>query len=206
MGPLADVTANEVIVRYTNSDTFIAEGSEVGVNDKTYTFDRQIETGTVAFEVLGLQATFLSIASLSGNYAFSLVGGELIAIGGVSASIGVGVASAGITDGEMGLLFRNGALAVEASGAVAINIAGLGSVSASQVLIAYNESGEELLGETLVIGDLSYEFQFIPASTGFLAVSVLGMEATFADTIYLRGNFGFSADDSTGELIVVGSK
>ncbi|MDT9298225.1 MAG: hypothetical protein P5700_25035, partial [Arthrospira platensis PCC 7345] len=113
MGPLANVTASEVRIRYTNDETFIAEGSEVGVNDITYTFDDQIESGVAAFEVFGLSVDLRGIANLAGDFAFALDNGELIAIGReIEASLGTAHISVGISDGEVGLLYRDDALAI----------------------------------------------------------------------------------------------
>gem|GEM_PF-5454046 len=207
LAPLANLSAGSVAVRYTNAETLIAAGTTLAVGTVSYTFAEQVLPDTVAFAVEDLAAELLGVATLSGDFALNLVDGDLAAIGrSVEAEIGHGNFGVGLTGGTLGLVHRSGDLAVEASGALALRGGDFATAAASRVTFAYNEAGLDLAGETLELGDLAFTFAHLPATADSLTVAAAGLEAELAGSLYLRGDFAFAANGTTGAVEAVAER
>jgi predicted P-loop ATPase/GTPase len=179
LGPLANISADNVFVQYTNLATTVAAGTTVSVGSLSYTFDEAIAANTIAFAVVGLSAGIDNIASLSGDFGFKKQGTDIIAVGqNINVSIGNSNFGVGVTGGSLGLISNAQGLALEASGGVYINGGGFGSATATSVLLGINETGVARSGETLSIGPVSYSFQALPASTGYFGVAITGLDVT----------------------------
>ncbi|MDA3872912.1 MAG: hypothetical protein PF795_03005, partial [Kiritimatiellae bacterium] len=204
MQPLGTATAESVTVRYTNNTTVVSSATTVGYGSVTYTFAEEIAANTVEFIAKGVSVGLLGIATLEGDFAFSLVNNDFVALAeNVEAFIGTSTVNAGVTGGALALVYRNNALAIEASGGVFLNGGGFATATADLVRFGYNEAGMDVLGETFTIGTLSYTFAFLPAANDFLAVSVEGLDVNLLDVIYLRGDIGFSVNGETDEMQIV---
>jgi NADH/NAD ratio-sensing transcriptional regulator Rex len=190
---LADVSADEVIVQYTNADTSVAKDTKVGVLDIEYTFAQAIAANTVAFGVKGFEANVADFVKLGGDLAFKKVGSDIVAAGrDVSASLEAGPVYVRLADAGFGLIAGSGKTAFELSqGSFAAGIDGLGGVSADEVIVQYTNAGTSVAaGTKLGVLDIEYTFaQAIASNT--VAFGVKGFEANVADFVRLEGDLAF---------------
>ena len=102
-----------------------------------------------------------------------------------------------------GLVVKNaGGIAFDGSGAVAVTIPGLTSITSSSVRVSYNTTGAAL-NQTLVLGSISALIDVATGTVGspFTLVSALGFNATFTNFVTISGDFGFKKNAS-GDLEV----
>ncbi|MBW6487089.1 MAG: LEPR-XLL domain-containing protein, partial [Syntrophobacterales bacterium] len=149
--------------------------------------------------ITGLDADFDSIFSISGNYGFVKEGTVVKAVAtDASAILAAGSFSVGVNSADLGLIIdAAGKVALEAAGALSIQGGGFASVSASEVLVRYNNTGALYTGQKVSVGDVNYTFANLPASTTLKAVSVTGLEASLGGGLQIGGDFGFQADGTT---------
>src|SRR5690606_23056492 len=74
---LADISAEEVFVQYTNATTTIGAGETIRVGTVSYTFEAGIAADTVAFAVQGLSTQVLGFVYLAGDVGFRMSGSEI---------------------------------------------------------------------------------------------------------------------------------
>ncbi|MEN9775556.1 MAG: hypothetical protein RL322_2626, partial [Pseudomonadota bacterium] len=202
---LANVSADEVIVQYTNADTEVAQGRAVEIADLGYTFTRAIAKNTIAFGVTGFSANVADFVSLSGDMAFRKVGSDIVAVGNnMSASLTAGPVYVRLSDADFGLMAGNGKVAFELSnGSFGAGIEGLADFSATEVIVQYTNATTSIAADTeLDVLGLTYTFEqaVLPSTVAF---GVKGFSANVADFVRLSGDLAFKKQGS--QIIAVGN-
>ncbi|MEH6445635.1 MAG: calcium-binding protein, partial [Oceanospirillaceae bacterium] len=200
------LSAQEVIVQYTNATGLVAANTTIGVGSIQYNFGQAITANTVAFGVKGFSANVSGFASLEGDLGFKKAGSDIIAIGNnVSAKLDAGtVANVSLTNANFGLIMSGNETAFELSeGAFSANIASLAAISAESVFVQYTSATTTIAaGRILSIGSLEYTFdEAIAANT--VAFAVKGFNANVADFVTLSGDLGFKKSGSS--MVAVGN-
>ncbi|MCG8549230.1 MAG: hypothetical protein MI799_02375, partial [Desulfobacterales bacterium] len=100
--------------------------------------------------------------------------------------------SAGVINGNMGMVFNSdGSSALEVRGGFAVNGGSFLNVTADLARVGINNTGIAYTGTTLDLGDVSFTFDYMPASSDFLSISADNLVADFADVLVVQGDFGF---------------
>ncbi|MCH8490524.1 MAG: hypothetical protein LAT81_11430, partial [Oceanicaulis sp.] len=207
LGDLGDASAGDILIRYTNDEGAVAEGEELEVGGIEYTFEDEIEAGTVAFRAEDFSANVADFVAVSGNVGFRLQGEDLVAVGEeMSASLEVSDDYfVSLEDADFGLILGEEQFSFELTGGVFDAALGeLASVSASDVMIQYtNDDGAVAEGEDLEVGGIEYSFDD-GIEAGVIAFTALGFSANVADFVRVDGNIGFRIQDS--ELVATGNE
>ena len=151
--PLTTITASSALVQYTDT-TGMAANTTLSVGAVDYTFEQEILSNTVAFNVMDLDANVADFVALGGDFGFKKEGGTNIAVGNnVSASLEAGIVSLSLSGASFGLQTGDSGTVFELKdGAFAATIPGLASITASSTLIRYADaSGSMSANATLSV-------------------------------------------------------
>jgi len=208
LGPLADVTADEVLIQYTNASTTITGGTEIEVAGITYTFSADgIAADTIAFAVFGLDANVAGFVALSGDLGFSLISGDIAATGnGVTAGLEAGAAHAKLVNANFGLIAgADGRFGFELSeGSLDIALGPLADVTADEVIVQYTNASTTITGGTEIdVAGITYTFSADGIAADTIAFAVFGLDANVAGFVALSGDLGFSL--ISGDIAATGN-
>ncbi len=203
---LSEITADGVMVQYTNADTSVVKDTELAVGALSYQFKQAIAADTVAFSVEGFAASVAGFVTLSGDLGFKKVDGDIIAVGAnVSAALNVSDdVYVRLSDADFGLMAGTtsaslSTLAFELSnGALEAALGPLASVEVDSVLVRYsNENTVVAAGAEIGVGDLGYTFASgISAKT--TRFELTGLRANVLDFIHIDGNI--AVDSSLSDV------
>ncbi|MBM4048988.1 MAG: DUF4347 domain-containing protein, partial [Planctomycetes bacterium] len=161
IGGLADITADSVLVRYTDATGTVSAGTTLTVGSTSYTFGQDIAANTTAFQVTGFEASVADFVTLSGDLGFKKTGANIIAVGSdVTASLDAGPVNVQLADADFGLQASDGKTAFELKdGVFSATIAGLASITADSVLVQYTGATTTVTaGTALTVGATTYTF------------------------------------------------
>ncbi|MEO0510569.1 MAG: LEPR-XLL domain-containing protein, partial [Verrucomicrobiota bacterium] len=211
LGPLANVSADSILIQYTNASTTVSAGGDaktISAAGLTYTFDEEIAADTVAFAVAGFSADIVNFLTIEGDLGFRKAGTDIIAVGAnlrtgleLNDSVYVRLSNAGF-----GLIAGQGTFGFEFSGGTLdVALGPLANVTVGSVSVQYTNTVTLIAEdqETLTVGGISYDFSGeIKANT--IAFSLGDFRAEILNFITLEGNIGFSK--SGDAITAVGSE
>ena len=195
LGPVADVTADQVFVRFTDPSTTIAADTEIGVGPVRYTFDEAIDPDTIAFSAINIDANLGGVFLLNGDIGFLKSPSTIMAVGNevnvrleLSETVFVRV-----IDANFGLISSEDEFAFEfKDGSLDVSLDPLANVSAESVFVQYTDLRTDVAaGKEITIGSATYTFtEAIAAAT--TAFEVRGFNADVGDIMHLSGDVAFS--------------
>ncbi|MFT6434600.1 MAG: hypothetical protein ACJAVI_002649, partial [Candidatus Azotimanducaceae bacterium] len=192
-GNFASASASKVLLQY-NDTGLDYTGIALAVDSLDYLFeDMPASSDLTAVSVTGFEAEFADFISLSGNFSFSLTAGEIFVVANdVSALVVAGSFSAGVNNGELGLISKaDGTQALEASGSLFVAGGDFAQVRADLVAVHFNTTNVTYTGTTIRAGELSYTYSDLAAATNLQVVSITGLQGNIGEFITFGGNFAF---------------
>ena len=184
---LGTVSATSVTVAYNNTGAAINTTLSVG----TISAPLNVANNTTSVVVNGFHASLADFVTLDGNFGFSkTTGGDLqIAASDTSAVLTAGSFQLGVTAAKLGVIIKpNSTFALQATGTPILTLpSALGSVKATSLSVLYNNTGADV-NTSVTIGSITAP---VKVTDGTIAVTAIGFEATIANFVTIKGDFGF---------------
>ena len=197
----ASASATNVTVKYNN--TGAAVNTSVTVGTATATID--VADGVTAISTTGFIATIVNFVTLTGDFGFrKSIGGDIIVVGqNASANLTASGLSVGMTGAMLGLILKSdGKIALQGSGTLNFNLGtAFASVSATSASLAFNNTGANV-NTTVTVGAVNAP---IVVDDNTVAVTMIGFQASIANFVTLKGDFGFKKSGNDMAVAVNGA-
>ncbi|MEN9546141.1 MAG: hypothetical protein RLZZ356_873, partial [Verrucomicrobiota bacterium] len=158
---------------------------------------------TAAVAVTGLQASLSNFATLTGDFAFSKQGSDiLVAAQSASALLSTGSVEVGVVEASLVMrLPSEGGVQLQASGTPVLTLpTTFASVSASKVMVSYNNTASAV-DTRMTVGSVSSALKVGPDTA---EVVVNGFRASLGEFVTMSGDFAFSRRGSDIEVVASG--
>ncbi|MBF0452316.1 MAG: hypothetical protein HQK75_16560, partial [Candidatus Magnetomorum sp.] len=187
---------SRVTIQYNNADEDYFETITIA--------DTSIEMNVLANGVsVSAEDVDLNIADfvrIQGDFGFMKAGNDIRAAAvDATAILSAGDVRVGVADGNLGMyLNEDGTRALEVNGTPVVDLGlNINPVSVGNITVRWNETGMNLTGETLKIGEVAYTFTYLPASTDLKEVVVEDLELNISEFVHLKGSVSFQQSSQT---------
>ena len=200
-GSFASASATNVTVKYNNTGADVNTSVTVGATTATI----NVADGVTAISTTGFSATIVNFVTITGDFGFKKsIGGDIIVVAqNAAATLLAGSLSVGVTGATLGMIIKSdGKIALQGTGPLNFNLGtAFASVSATSAGIAFNNTGANV-NTTVTVGAVSAG---INVDDNTIAVSMLGFQASIANFVTLKGDFGFKKSGNDMAVAVNGA-
>jgi hypothetical protein len=200
-----------VTIQYNTSDDDYFRTINIG----DITIEMDVYANGVAVSAEDVNINIADFLIIQGDFGFRKSGENIEAVArDVTAVAQAGEFRVGVVDANLGMyLNEDGTKAFEVSGSPILELGlDIDVFSFESITVRMNDSGVGYTGETLKIAEVSYTFDYLPASFDLFELEVKNIELNLFDAFYLKGNIGFQqssqsvvlADSTVVEIDYIG--
>jgi hypothetical protein len=179
-----------VTIQYNTSDDDYFRTVTIG----DISIDMDVYAGGVAVSAEDVNINIADFLIIQGDFGFRKTGDNIEAVANdVTALAQAGEFRVGVVDASLGMyLNEDGTKAFEVSGSPILELGlNIEVFSFESITVRMNDTGIGYTGETLQIAEVSYTFDYLPASYDLIEIEVKGIELNLFDAFYVKGNIGF---------------